>query len=324
MTYPLFNRFWAVDINDGNEQRTFTGDIEFSISKTNDTTPNECELVLHNLSDDSRKFIDRRNLNVTVSAGYQQGHGVMFRGNIELTDHARALPGWTSSILVHDGGAALRNLTISETIKEGADVTKVIDKILKSLQNVPPGIESQLAEINRLKQETIALASFKPKQDRQPRQARKTNQQGSVPDIQTQQRQYLQKRQQLAAAAEVRKVDKARVLRGSAVAALKTLTDSLGLNLQINDQKISIYPPGVTISDQVINLTPLSGLIGSPRRQDNGYVVQTLLRHELNPGMPIAIESERVTGVFAIARVDHRGNTRSDEWHSEVFCVDIS
>jgi hypothetical protein len=324
MTYPLFNRFWSVEINDGNEQRTFTGDIEFSISKTNDTTPNECELVLHNLSDDSRRFIDRRNLNVSIRAGYQQGNGLIFRGNIELCDHVRALPGWTSSILIHDGGAALRNLTISETIKEGADVTKIIEKILKSLQNVPPGLDAQLAEINRLKQETIALASFKPKQARQPKGKRKTKQQRNVPDIETQQRAYLQKRQQLASAAETRKVEKARVLRGAAIKQLETLTRSLGLNLQINDQKISIYPPGVTVTDQVVNLTPLSGLIGSPRRQDNGYVVQSLLRHEFNPGQPLAIDCETVRGVFGIARVDHRGNTRSDEWHSEVFCVDLS
>lgn len=321
MTYPLFNRYWSLMVNDGNEQRTYQGDMDFTVSKTADTTPNELEIVLYNLNDSSRKFLDRRNLNVELTAGYQDGFGLIFKGNTELSDHTRALPGWTSNILCLDGGAALRNLTINETVKEGQDIKNVIDKLIKSLQNVPPGIESQLAEINRLTKETIALASFKPKT--QPKKGKQTKVQGKQTDIEQQKREYLKKSEALEAAADVRKMERAKTLRGQSIKALKSITDALGLILQINDQKISIYPPGATVTAGVINLTPRSGLIGSPRKQDNGYVVNSLLRHEFNPGQPLAVDSETLKGILAIARVDHRGSTRSDEWHSEAHLIEL-
>lgn len=335
MNYSLFNRAWSLAVNDGVQQLEFDLNIAFRIVKTADTTPNECEITVYNLSDDSRNFIDRRNLQVILTAGYRESSGEIFRGNTELVIKNKSGRGgkyaqhdftghtWNTTMLCLDGGAALRNLTVSESVASGTDVKRVIERILKNLTSLPPGLESQLAEINRLTQNTIDLTTFKPKTE--VKRGRTSNRQKNLPSIEQQQRDYLQRREAVRQQAEQIKLKKAAVFHGASIKKLQSLCDQIGLVCSINNQAINIYPRGLTaVTGDVIVISADTGMVGSPRRIENGYSVMSLLRHEFNPGMPVLVESQDFTGVLGIERLEHRGDTRSNDWYTELFCVELA
>jgi hypothetical protein len=324
----LFKRAWGISVNDGREQRDFDLDLRFTIVKTNDSTPNEGEIQILNMGRDSRGFVDRRNLQVVLRAGYEGEIGEIFRGNTELVRNGPSLnhsgTEWESNLFCLDGGTALRNLFISQSFKSGTDVRTVIDKILKSLTAIPPGLDQELAKINQLTLDAIKLESFKPVTPNV-KGKKKTTQQQQIPDIERQQREYLQKAQAAQQAALKKTLAKSEALRGSAINKLRYLTDSLGLNVTINNQSISIRPKGLAASGDLIVISQDSGMVGKPVKVDNGWEVISLLRHEFEPGLAVVVESlNEGSGVLFIQRVEHTGDTRGQEWHSKLFLQESS
>ena len=51
-----------------------------------------------------------------------------------------------------------------------------------------------------------------------------------------------------------------------------------------------------------------------------GWKVKSLLQGDINPADIITIESKFVKGEFIIESVEHKGDTHSKEWSSEVIC----
>lgn len=324
MPQKLFGRAWELRVNDGNELRTWDKiDLGFHIAKTNDTTPNELDLSVFNLGPDSRRFIYRRNLAIELDAGYRESKGLIFKGNTELINHERQRAGWLSKVHAQDGGAAIRNLTISEAFEEETDVKKVIERLLKNIQKVPPGVEAQLAELNKIAQGKVDLLSFRPKT--QVKKRKKSKKQKELPSVEQQQRDYLKKKDASRAQSEERRLKKAEIMRGATVQKLRVFCNALGLVCNITDQAINIYPSGLAASEEIIHLDRYSGLISSPEMlEEGGFKFHSLLRHEFNPGHLVSVASKYVNAVFLIQRLEHTGETRGNDWYSDLFCTEYT
>lgn len=322
--YDLFGHKYELQIDDGETAKIWDGlDISFKITKTNDTTPNELELEVLNLNPASRDFIYRRNLNVTLKAGYENSIGLIFKGNTELINHERQHVDYVSKLYCKDGGAAVRNLVISKSFKKGTPLNNVVESILKKLQDVPPTVQAQLQQLNKLTKGSVDLLSFKPKKPKVKRK-KKTKEQQAVPLVQEQQAEYLKKKQDQREAAKDRKLQKGIVLKGRAEAKLKALCNSVGLDCNITDQVINIWPSGLALTDEVIVLDVTSGLLGSPEKTENGtWKVRSLLRHEFNAGTLVYVRSRYLDSVMLINRVEHSGSTNGNDWTSEIFCTEF-
>lgn len=83
---------------------------------------------------------------------------------------------------------------------------------------------------------------------------------------------------------------------------------------------------------QAVFLSEDTGMIGTPTPIEDatnsqtvgevkkGWKVKSLLQGDINPADIIAIESKFVKGEFIVESVEHKGDTHSKEWSSEVIC----
>lgn len=296
MASKLFGRCAAIIANDGKEQieiECVPGQpgiqIRAEVQIAADGTPSEADVEILNLKESTRAFFNRKNVNITLKAGYIGELKQIFKGNVEIPGNEHGRTEWVTKLHCKGGGASLRTLTVSKTWKKGTDVTVIINHLLDRL-TLSPAIQDQFKEINALAKGKILLQGFKPKTQKTVR--KKTNKQAALPSVEQQKRDYLKKRAKLAGESEARKIEKAKTLRGAAWDKLVYLCKSQGLTLNEHGQTINIYPDGLAMDQNVIILDPTSGLIGSPERVDKGYKVVYQLIADIVPGRLVSIASK--------------------------------
>lgn len=331
--YALFDRRYELIVNDGTEEKTWAGgqmdsgrwegfDILFKVVKTADAVPNECDIEIRNLKADHRAWLSRKNLKVTLKAGYRDGYGQIFVGNIELAGHQHEGETWVTKLYCKDSGAALRDLMIFKTWKKGTEITTVIDALLKKLTGLPAGLPAELQKINQIAQGQIDLLSFKPKPAKV-KGKKQTRTQAPAPSEAQQKQTYADKKQNTRETAASRQLKRAEILAGAAVKKLQALCDRVGLILIVNDQTLHIFPKGSSLGDEEIVIDQTSGMVGSPEKtadgsRQGGYETVSLLRFEFNPGRPVFIDSLYLSESQVIWRVEHDGSIPGD-WRSKAF-----
>lgn len=108
-------------------------------------------------------------------------------------------------------------------------------------------------------------------------------------------------------------------LSGRVSDVLDKFVTTAGLEWSIQDGQIQVLQPKSTTQQLLINLSPDSGLIGSPEMGEKGIVkAKCLLMGGLVPGRKVKLESAMVTGFFRIEKVRHSGDTWGSEWYSEM------
>lgn len=88
------------------------------------------------------------------------------------------------------------------------------------------------------------------------------------------------------------------------------------------------------LDGQAFYLSPNTGLIGSPTPIEDstnsltvgeirrGWSFTTLLQGMINPFSTIEIDSLNVQGQYLVEKVEHKGDTHSQEWYSTVLCYE--
>ena len=105
---------------------------------------------------------------------------------------------------------------------------------------------------------------------------------------------------------------------GKASKVIDKYLSSAGFTWSIQDGQLQILAPEETTFEQVVVLTPQTGLIGTPEKGEKGRIsVTSLLQGAIKPGRRIALQSENVSGFFKVETVKHYGDTWSNEWYTE-------
>ena len=119
---------------------------------------------------------------------------------------------------------------------------------------------------------------------------------------------------------------------GGVGTALDEVTDRAFAKWAMQDGTLLIIGQSGTTNTNAVLLTPDTGMIGTPMPIEDtvnslevgeirrGWKVKSLLQGDINPADIIAIESRFVNGKFVIESVEHKGDTHSNEWFSEVIC----
>lgn len=113
-------------------------------------------------------------------------------------------------------------------------------------------------------------------------------------------------------------------LTGDVETRLDEVTDKMGLEWSIQDDKLQILPPDVPSEELGILLTPNTGLIGTPVEREEsktgGKFIEftALLRAQIKPGVSLQIQSRDVDGVFKIRKGIYSGDNRKGPF--EVRC----
>lgn len=118
---------------------------------------------------------------------------------------------------------------------------------------------------------------------------------------------------------------------------LRQLAQSSSATFYLEDGKVNLitaqdYPP-----NEIVDLTPESGLIGTPMQTDFGMSFKCLLNPRLKINSLVRINSSLIqaqtfqfgqvprgldaSGIYRIIGMRHNGDTRGDSWYTECECV---
>jgi hypothetical protein len=108
--------------------------LAFDITKSlSAKTPNACELKVYNLSTTHRKHLQElERVYVSISAGYQDGTSLLFRGDLRDVTSSRQGPTWVTTI-TSDSGRRARKARIVKSFAPGSTVGDVLNTAAKAM-----------------------------------------------------------------------------------------------------------------------------------------------------------------------------------------------
>jgi len=319
----LYGRVWSVSVSDGATTYTWnTLPVSFSVAKTSDLAPNEAEIKLFNLNAKGRQFISAPGLKVTLSAGYKELNGIIFVGNLETASHKRESGQWISTMVCKDGGAAKRNINISESIDKKTTAEDVIKRIIKKITG--EGVQKvSVKGLEPIQEGTINIKPVAQSPAETPKTAQ-TAKRAVKSKAEKQREAELQRSRAAKAKADQAVVNlsvtvgKTKIIRGNAFDLLKAVCESNGLEAVMLDNKISVGPKDKPTNNTISILNKTSGLIGVPELLENGWTFTSLLRSDMAPGQLVRVESGIVKGDYLIKRLEHTGGSDTQEYYSKI------
>lgn len=114
--------------------------ITFTIKKTDAQSPNEAEIKVYNLSQNTVNQIQKEFTRVTLQAGYQDNFAVIFDGNIKQIKSGR--DNGTDSylhIFAGDGDDAYNFAIVNKTLSAGASQSDQVKAAIGSMDSVSEG-----------------------------------------------------------------------------------------------------------------------------------------------------------------------------------------
>lgn len=279
--------------------------IKFDIEKTGaeSTEGNEGEIVIYNLAEESARLLQRlsgvKNF-VELLAGYEdETLKTVFRGNLVKVEDTFDGVERRTKLEVSDGGAFVQSQLSARKYPKGTQIDKIVDDLLQDLA-LPRGVIYRLG-----------------------------------PDVVTKSR---------------------LVVHGPAAGELARILSTFGYYVNVQDLFVNVVsnkttiPAGNSAADlsqtietplieTILNVTPDSGLITSPtflgdysdlsasealEQSASGIKFTSLLNGEFQPNAIVQVVSNRISGVYRILKVTHRGSFRGDEWYSIVEAEDVS
>jgi len=279
--------------------------LKFEIEKVGGDASegNSGEIVIYNLSNDSAQLIQRlagvKNF-VELLAGYEdETIKTVFRGNIVKVEDTFDGVDRRTKLTVSDGGAFIQSQLTARKYAKGTPIDDIVDDLLQDLA-LPRGV------IYKLGDDAVTKSNI--------------------------------------------------TLHGPAAGELKRLLSTFGYSMNIQDLFVNVVsnkstiPTGNSAADlsktiqtplieTILNVTPNSGLIASPTfigdfadlspsealsQSASGIKFLSLLNGEFQPNVIVQVVSDRISGVYRILKVTHRGSFRGDEWYSEVEAEAVS
>ena len=280
MTQYLFDRQCTVQMGTVKVDKLR---VQFKIEKQETELPGTAEIKVWNLSRDTRnKMVSQGIVPVILMAGYAGNLGLLFNGDILPSGIGveRSGPDWITEFKVGDGLLSHQTDRIQMPFSKGTAIKDVLAGIIGQFK----GIDTKQA-----------LADLKS---------------GKIPLGGMQQQ-----------------LQNGTVASGRSIDELKKWCKTQGIACTVVDGHLELAPDSETSTggawpqELVPDLTPKTGLIGSPEPTKDRFVkLKCLLRPEIKPNRRIKVSwSIHPMGLFVRAlKVTHTGDTRGQEWYTEV------
>lgn len=108
-------------------------------------------------------------------------------------------------------------------------------------------------------------------------------------------------------------------LAGAIEGELDRLARSCGLEWSVQDDELQFLDQGMPLQELGIELSPDTGLIGSPEPGNKAITeARCLMIPDLFPGRRIRITSEHVTGIYRAETTKHVGDTAGRDWYVDL------
>ena len=268
--------------------------IVFKTTKGDVETPNSAEINVYNLSEATSSKIRKEFTRVVLQAGYQDNCAVIFDGTIRQVRRFRENgTDVCTAILAADGDAAYNYAVVNTTLAAGSTSAEHVGACQKAFSG--KGADT-----------------------------------GYIPDM--------------AGPA----LPRGKVMYGMARKYMRDTAKQTGTSWSIQDGKVVVVPETAYVPGSVPVLSHDSGLVGMPEQTEKGIKLRMLLNPSIRVGGLVNLDNSRIAeygfqarsegkdaneidraeqrrisgdGYYYVMEVEHRGNTRDDEWYTEVLCL---
>lgn len=268
----------------------------FAIRQWDRQTPNNMDLEITNLSRATGARMMKEFTRVQVSAGYEGQYGIIFDGTIIQARQGRSSPTDTyCHIVATDGDQAHNRAVLNTTLAAGSTPADVHQVVLKAM--APYGVAKGHTD--------PALTG------------------PALP--------------------------RGKVLFGMARDTMRDLSRSTGTSWSITNGRMDVVSPTGYLATEAVVITAETGMVGMPVITPEGIMLRCLLNPLLKPFQRIKLKNASIQqarlaptfagaqepsfqllphteddGIYKILAVDHRGDTRGNDWYSEIACIAAS
>jgi hypothetical protein len=139
----------VIDSNSDGKGGTQGLRVAFKIVKTDGKEPNTAEIIVSNLSPNSRGMLQKKGVKVTLEAGYEAtGLSRIYRGDARTIDHVRNKADWDTTIKCGDGERAYQNARVNESFAAGTGAGDILTYLANAsglqIGNVPTVVANLL------------------------------------------------------------------------------------------------------------------------------------------------------------------------------------
>ncbi len=262
--------------------------LKFSVNQADIQTPSSCFIRVYNLAAGTADLIEREFTKVVLMAGYEDTNfGVVFEGQVKFYRRGRENQTDTYlDILAADGDAAYNFGVISASLSAGSTPADQVAVLGQSLEEhgVTPGYVDGLTD--------TALPRGK-------------------------------------------------VLFGMTRDYLRDVAASNNVSWTIQDGQLTMIPLRAAAPGDAVVLSSKTGLIGFPEQTPDGIRIKSLLNPNLRMGRLVQVDNASVQralisvaysainllpsvaddGLYKVLVVNHSGDTRGNEWYSDMTCL---
>lgn len=294
MSNFLYGRKYRVYVADKNNVALDVSNLRctFRIERVALQVANYAEINIFNLSAGTEATIIKEGCRVIVEAGYQgitegkfadeqKQYGQIFDGQVIQTMRSKEDNNvdYKLTLVCLDGDSFLNKNIIKMTVNAGQNQRKIIDQI--TLQAKVP------TEIGRIS-----------------------------PELNTQ------------------NLPRGKVFFGMPKDYLRDIAMDNGANFWVDEGKVYVTKPTDIAAGQALVLSPTTGLIGTPQQTQEGVQFKTLLNPSLKLMTMVKLDNTYIRqmkqqigqlpvmldqdGQYQCYKVTHVGDTRGDEWYTEV------
>lgn len=123
------------------------------------------------------------------------------------------------------------------------------------------------------------------------------------------------------------------VAHGKASVELNKVLTALGFEWSIQDGRVQVLKVGETTQETAVELTPESGLIGSPQHgvgqkgpkgKTNVVKGRSLINPGITPGRKLILKSQNITTTLKVIATDLSGDTHGGDWYVDFEGVPVS
>lgn len=102
------------------------------------------------------------------------------------------------------------------------------------------------------------------------------------------------------------------------------LTLRYGLEWSIQNGALQVLEKNKASKETAILLSVDSGLIGVPKKKDDGSIeVVSLLQPKIIPGRKIELDTKFISGTYRCQKVTQTGDTHGNDWYSQIEAIKV-
>lgn len=266
--------------------------ITFFIKKTDAQSPNEAEIKVYNLAQNTVNQIQKEFTRVTLQAGYEENFAVIFDGNIKQVKFGR--DNGTDSyitILAGDGDSAYNFAVVNKTLSAGSSQSDQANAAIDSMDGVSAGD----VQIDGKAKLTRGKVMYGMARDYLRQTADTENAAWSIQD------------------GKAQIIPISRLASGTAV-VLNSKTGLVGTPEQTND--------GITVKALLNPQIKIGGALKIDEADIKTATIQTKTSTQKDDKVntPATIAHD---GAYKVISVEYVGDNRGNDWYANIVAIDI-